>query len=90
MKFPTIHLNGTSADSLLEGWEEAYLAINEAVRKLAEAAPNGRDYYVQEPGALPVAQEEHFARMRKLQEVAKELEALCENVSKQQSERTRR
>lgn len=90
MKFPTIHLNGTSADSLLEGWNEAYIEISEALRKLALVAPNGRDYYVQEPGALQVAQDEHFARMQKLQDVLKDLEALSENVLSQQAARARR
>jgi phosphoribosylformylglycinamidine (FGAM) synthase-like enzyme len=77
LKIPTVHLNGTSKRALIDGYADAALAIDEAARKLAAAAPNGRDYYVQEPGAINIAMDQHEARMRKLREVRDELEAIA-------------
>jgi hypothetical protein len=81
MTFPTLHLNGTSAGSLLEGWERAHAALCDAMQALAQAAPNGRDFYVQQAGAFEAAQAEHEERMRRLHEVRRELEALSEHVA---------
>lgn len=82
---PTVHLNGTSKQSLLDGWEEAYTALTLALDKLAQAAPNGRDYYPQDVAgqrpALYKAQDEHRARMQKVQSVMDDLQALCEAVA---------
>lgn len=83
MIFPTIHLNGTSKDSLLEALEEAHAAIREAQKKLSECAPNGRDYYPQGPGVIYKAQDEHRARQQKLEDVKIELQQLAENISRQ-------
>jgi hypothetical protein len=47
MQKPTIHLNGTSADSLLRDDEAAHDAVTQAISALAQVAPHGRDYYVQ-------------------------------------------
>jgi hypothetical protein len=77
---PTIHLNGTSRESLLEAIEEAHAAIREAQVKLAETAPNGRDYYPQGPAAHDEAVKEHNARMTKLVDVQHELEELAEEI----------
>ena len=82
MKFPTVHLNGTSAKDLYADNENAYNAVREAVEALTKAAPNGRDYYVQEAGAFYVAQDEHFDRMKRLQSVQAELEAILESVGR--------
>jgi hypothetical protein len=81
LTFPTVHLNGTSKESLLEGYCEAINALHEAGRKLAAAYPNGRDYYVQGPSATSAAMKEHEARMNKLREIITELEAIAEHVS---------
>ena len=81
MTFPTLHLNGTSARDLLEGWERAHAALREAMQALAQTAPNGRDFYVQAAGAFQVAVAEHEDRMRRLHEVSLELEALSEHVA---------
>ena len=42
--FPTIHLNGTSAEELITASEEAQHAISVACIALAKTAPNMRDY----------------------------------------------
>lgn len=81
MQTPTIHLNGTSKEALLEQWEEAYNALRIAIEKLAAAAPNGRDYYPQGPDAFAKATEEHRERLRKLTTVHAELQELAETVA---------
>jgi len=77
MMTPTIHLNGTPKERLLEQIENAYGKLGEAIKALANAAPNGRDYYPQGSDAIYRAQDEHSARMKKLLEVRKELEDLA-------------
>ena len=52
MKPPTIHLNGTSRQSLLDAATEARSAVDEAEIKLREVWPNGRDYYPQGQDAI--------------------------------------
>ena len=80
MMFPTIHLNGTAKADLLEAIEQAHAAVMQAQKKLAETAPNGRDYYPQGPQAIYEAQNEHCARMQKLLDVKLELEAQAEHL----------
>ena len=76
MQLPTIHLNGTSKVNLIESLEEASFAIDNAYQALKETAPNGRDYYPQGPQAFTAADQEHVARLRKLDEVKEEIDAL--------------
>jgi hypothetical protein len=77
---PTIHLNGTDARSLFEGYKTAHEAVKAAQRALAQCAPNGRDYYVQKfnppLGALNEAMAEHRARMAALETIERDLETL--------------
>jgi hypothetical protein len=54
---PIIHLNGTSKESLLDGYFEVYKALKFSVDKLYDAAPNGRDYYIYGEGAFEKAKE---------------------------------
>jgi hypothetical protein len=80
LAIPTIHPNGTSRDELLAQVCEAFLAISEARRKLAQAAPNDRDYYPQGNGAHSHALTEHEARIADLNRIAKELEQMGEAI----------
>lgn len=93
LRIPTIHLNGTSAESLTEALEKAYSAIGEAKRALQETAPNGRDYYVQtqdrQGDAIQQASTEHYARLEKLESVRKELVEIVEGIQKQVDDRNR-
>lgn len=51
IQMPTVHMNGTSRQTLLDG----YLAASDAVERLREAMAgiefNARDYYVEGPEA---------------------------------------
>lgn len=82
MKVPTIHLNGTSRERLLEDLNEAYYALGQAMSVLRVVTPNGRDYYPQGPQAYDEALDEHLARLGKIEEVRKELETLMEAIDK--------
>jgi|WetSurSiteA1Bulk_404760.scaffolds.fasta_scaffold24201_1 hypothetical protein len=88
---PTIHLNGSSPDRLMEVIREAAGGVDDARRKLQECAPHGRDYYVQQdPEALTKATEQHLARMAKLDGVYDDLAALYEAIQAQVDEREQR
>jgi hypothetical protein len=81
MILPTIHMNGTSARALLEGYCNAISAIHDALDALARTAPNGRDYYPQGPDACATADREHDDRKRALMKVLNELQVLAEHVA---------
>jgi hypothetical protein len=55
---PTIHLNGTGFTDLRDGYAAAYDAIDKAIDALAKAELNGRDFYLQAPGAYYQARAE--------------------------------
>ena len=87
---PTVHLNGTSKQELLDQLQNAFRAVREAQNVLAKAAPHGRDYYVQDAdhpamkgGAIFTAQAQHHARMAKLAGVCEELEQIAIAVQDQ-------
>ena len=81
MKIPTIHLNGTSKDELLDQTLTAADAINVAIRALVNASPNARDYYPQGNGAYGIARDEHLSRLNRLQDVLQELSDIAEDIS---------
>lgn len=70
---PFVHMNGTSAEELLQVREDAYSAISEALDKLRQMAPNGRDYYPV-PGSMEKAVQQHQRRMKALSDIMTELE----------------
>lgn len=82
MTLPTIHRNGTAAQTLLDDLCEAMSALRTAAEKVQAAGPNGRDYYPQGPQAITQAQEEHASRLERIDAVRRELEALAEHVSR--------
>ena len=62
---PTVHLNGTSRYTLLQG----ELKVHDALDKLSEALQNcefhGRDYYVQDPMSQKVGDDTAFQQAHK-------------------------
>lgn len=73
---PTVHLTGTAKEDLLEAIELAYVALNTATDALRKTAPNGRDYYVQGPDRINLASAQHCDRLRRIDSVRDELEAI--------------
>ena len=78
MTLPTIHRNGTSREALQEGYRAAYSILGDALRVLAETAPNGRDYYPQGDAMLRQAEAEYRARATAIQHVRDDMLALFE------------
>ena len=77
---PTVHMNGTSKQVLMDQLCNAIDAIHVAGNTLAAAYPNGRDYYPQGADAIHLAMNQHAARMAKLREVAEELREIVESL----------
>ena len=77
MQKPTLHLGGTAAETLLEGYTEAQEAIREAIRKLERTAPHPRDYPANlestESHRFAHAQAEHIHRVQALCRVREDL-----------------
>jgi len=73
---PSVHLNGTSRNELRDQVIDAWMAIEDALKKLNAAWPNGRDYYVQGPDALTTATMEWRDRAQRLASVRDELAEL--------------
>lgn len=80
---PTIHLNGTGADRLLDDVMVARTALRAAVEALAAVGPNARDYYVQGEHAYGVARREHEEREAHFRTVAGDLDTLAESIADQ-------
>ncbi len=73
LTIPTIHLNGSSKESLVKDLKNAHTAIRNAIDALRETAPHGRDYYLQGDKAFEKARNEHCERVVKLEAVKKEI-----------------
>lgn len=80
MKIPTVHSNGTSKDELLQLQLDAKNAVLKAIKKVQQAAPHPRDFYVQDTGAFNLASREHEMRLVQLHEVADELNTIAEGI----------
>jgi hypothetical protein len=72
---PTIHLNGTGAESLRVEYNKVRLAAKATADALAQATCNARDFYPQEPGAFQQAQADRQGMFRLLQLVEDYAEA---------------
>jgi hypothetical protein len=80
---PTLHLNGSGYDRLFGLHAEANGALRTAMAKLAEAAPHGRDFYVQGDDAYAQARKQHEDRLDRLRSIMEELETIMEDLSDQ-------
>jgi hypothetical protein len=54
---PTIHLNGTGYERLLNDYQTAYNALQEAISAFKLIEFHSRDYYVKDSAAWPAALE---------------------------------
>lgn len=73
---PTIHLNGTSRESIKDALRAAHDAIEPAIRALQATAPHGRDYYTQPAGNFEKARAEHCARLDALTGIQQDMALL--------------
>lgn len=86
---PTVHLNGTSFAGLYDPLLHVRVKLSEVIDSLAECAPHGRDYYLQDDGAHARARDEHLSRIARLQSVLDEVKVLARQVQKQEGSRGR-
>lgn len=66
MMLPTVHLNGTSKDRLIEDNRAVMGHLSRVLSAMHDASPNARDYYPQGPGAFTKAMEEHSERIKRV------------------------
>lgn len=81
MMTPTIHMNGTSREDLLEENAVAVVSLQRAFSAVAKAAPNARDYHLQGGDAFGKALAEHDERLKKIDTVRLELVAIANAIS---------
>lgn len=81
MMHPTVHLNGTPRERLLEGYMAALEALRAAETALQATGPNGRDYYPSGTEAIKVAQAEHVARLASLERIIADIQTLAETLA---------
>lgn len=89
MIFPTIHINGTSCQELMEMNRKASYAVKIAIKALEQAWPNGRDYYPQGVDVIKSAISEHEARIIVMLKVVSELDIISDSIQMQMDERAR-
>jgi tryptophan 2,3-dioxygenase len=65
LALPTVHINGTSSKYPLQVDRAVLAAVQEAYRRIQQAAPHSRDFYVQAKSAeaWKQAHAEHVARL---------------------------
>jgi len=80
---PTVHLNGTSGQDLIDQNTNAWEAVRKAIDTLRAAAPNARDYYVKSPEAFSIAQRAHEYRVSALTAVRDQLASIVEGIQDQ-------
>ena len=86
---PRVHLNGTSQEELLNQLKEADRALRVAEEVLGKAMPNARDYYVISSSAATVARDQHVDRLRKIDGIRQEIQAIAIGVIHQADNRNR-
>jgi hypothetical protein len=79
---PTININGSSADDLIQPRMDAYAILREAKILLQQVTPNGRDY----PGDVDKCvadREAHYARLSQINQIMAEIIAEAVNIKEQ-------
>lgn len=79
MHYPTIHLNGSSAERLAESYQNAASELASALRALESVELNARDYYPQGAVAFKHAAYEHTQRCRAVQSIVNEMQAIADH-----------
>lgn len=90
IQLPCVHMNGTGAQTLFDGYLEAYSAVNAAIDQLGKVEFNPRDYYPLGDSAWNLARDQRASLLRAMEAVAENLLAHCEHVQNIISERESR
>jgi hypothetical protein len=85
MMTPTIHLNGTPADRLVEQYTDAFAKAQELLIALANIEFNARDYYINpDPNAFEQARQESSTRFVAVKTVRDEMQDFIVAIQDQQ------
>lgn len=79
---PTIHLNGTGAETLSSEYETAYLEFLKFRHALCSVTFHGRDYYVRD-GDWAIAAEQRQEIHRMIGEVEQYIDAIRQSIHDQ-------
>ena len=80
MTLPTIHSNGTSLDTLIDGYDAIDLALYDLLAKWQAVEFNARDYYPQGPDAYMQAAGERLMQTVKLKEFRAYLDGIRQHL----------
>lgn len=80
---PTVHLNGTGKQHLVQELLDAHKAVGAAILALHQVTVHGRDFYPQGPNAYGQARHEMDARLLTLHALQDELRQMFEGVEGQ-------
>lgn len=86
MRTPTIHLNGTSAEALLDNVQTALRELCSAYKAIEGMAPHPRDYYLQGDCAFDNASDSHSSMLAKIKNVREEVYKVYEGILDQQND----
>lgn len=81
LTLPSIHMNGTSGQELLNQCLDVMRALEAAKKAIQNAVPNARDYYVQGPMAYHAARNEHIARLTAIQGITDQYNTIASHVA---------
>lgn len=73
---PALHLNGSGYENLIEEYNNQANALQIAIRALETSGPHPRDYYVVSDTAYVDARSAHFDRIKALNKVYQEINAI--------------
>ena len=79
---PTVHLNGTGYADLFQQLDAVTEALDAALSAMSRATPHGRDYYTHGDAISP-SRGDHFGRVRKIEQVWEEINAIKLGVYRQ-------
>lgn len=79
---PTIHLNGTGRQRLLEGYTSAWQSLQASIETLAKVECHARDYYVHpDPQAFDKARAQRDQQFDDLRRIQQELYSVIEHLT---------
>jgi hypothetical protein len=82
---PTIHMNGSNAETLRREYLDAAIAAVDLLFALRNIDLNSRDYYVNpEPNAFNQARDQACARYTAVSKIRQELETIILSIQEQQ------
>ena len=90
MRHPTIHLNGTGAKTLLDGYLEAIHQLGQALNAINNIEFNARDYYPQGSSAWGVAESEMEDRKAGIMRAKLDFEDIAERIQATIDEQSKR